>query len=40
MSVHTWGENPNGIWQMRINDRVNILFLLINWFIKNLTNFE
>ena len=23
MSVHTWGENPSGIWQLRINDRVN-----------------
>ena len=25
MSVHTWGENPSGIWQIRINDRVNYL---------------
>jgi len=21
MSVHTWGENPSGEWQLRINDR-------------------
>lgn len=21
MSVHTWGENPSGIWKLRINDR-------------------
>ncbi len=22
MSVHTWGENPNGVWKFRINDKV------------------
>jgi proprotein convertase subtilisin/kexin type 1 len=22
MSVHTWGEDPSGVWQLRINDRV------------------
>ena len=22
MSVHTWGENPSGIWKLRINDIV------------------
>lgn len=21
MSVHTWGEDPSGVWQIRINDR-------------------
>jgi subtilisin-like proprotein convertase family protein len=29
MSVHTWGENPSGVWQIRVNDRVrNIYFIL------------
>ena len=27
MSVHTWGENPSGIWKLRINDRVNFVLL-------------
>ncbi len=22
MSVHTWGENPSGIWKFRLNDKV------------------
>lgn len=22
MSVHNWGENPSGVWKIRINDRV------------------
>lgn len=30
MSVHTWGEDPSGIWQMRINDRVNFLICYFN----------
>ena len=25
MSVHTWLENPNGVWKLRINDRVSCL---------------
>ena len=25
MSVHTWGEDPAGLWQIRINDRVNFI---------------
>lgn len=24
MSVHTWGENPEGVWKVRINDRVSL----------------
>ncbi|KAK6105703.1 Subtilase family protein [Brugia pahangi] len=27
MSVHTWGENPRGIWQLHIEDKVNWLNL-------------
>ncbi|VDO57778.1 unnamed protein product [Onchocerca flexuosa] len=23
MSVHTWGENPRGIWQLHVEDKVN-----------------
>jgi hypothetical protein len=23
MSVHTWGENPSGVWKIRINDQVS-----------------
>ena len=23
MSVHTWGEDPTGIWKVRIHDRVS-----------------
>lgn len=23
MSVHTWGENPRGVWQLDIEDQVN-----------------
>lgn len=23
MSVHTWGEDPTGLWKIRINDKVN-----------------
>jgi proprotein convertase subtilisin/kexin type 1 len=25
MSVHTWGEDPNGVWSIRLNDRGDLL---------------
>jgi len=41
MSVHTWGENPSGIWKLRINDIVRkkclivlTQLLVINYLIK------
>ena len=42
MSVHTWGENPTGIWQLRINDRVKFSHSLNTLFaiIKSLINLE
>ncbi len=38
MSVHTWGEDPSGIWQMRINDRVNFLICYFNVVIFKMSN--
>lgn len=29
MSVHTWGEDPTGVWTVRINDRVKIKEIFI-----------
>jgi subtilisin-like proprotein convertase family protein len=41
MSVHTWGENPSGIWKLRINDIVRkkklnsfSKLLVINYLLK------
>lgn len=28
MSVHTWSEDPSGIWKIRINDQVHHLSLV------------
>jgi subtilisin-like proprotein convertase family protein len=33
MSVHTWGENPSGIWELKIDDRVIICFKSANKFV-------
>ena len=29
MSVHSWGEDPNGVWKVRIHDRVSRLLFKI-----------
>ncbi len=33
MSVHTWGENPAGVWQIRVNDRVSLIQWYFLWMI-------
>lgn len=30
MSVHNWGENPKGLWKIKVMDTVNIYYYYIS----------